>query len=63
MVDGDFDDDPATVDTGANAFNFDGHNYNLTDARNITTIARGLQGLVQALVTARNPLSADGQGT
>jgi len=63
MVHGDFHDDPATANTGANDFRHDGTQYNLTDERDITTIARGLQGLVQALIIARNPLSADGQGT
>jgi hypothetical protein len=63
MIDTDFDNNPAAANTGANDFRHGGAQYNLTDARDITTVARGLQGFVQALITARNPLSNDGRGT
>ena len=63
VVDTDVDNDPNQADTGALHFNFAGHDYDLTDARNITTTDRGLQRFVQEKSVANNPLSNDGRGT
>ena len=63
-VGGDFNDDPANVGGGAQAFaGGDGNNYDLQDARPVGDIARGLQGFVALKSTERNPLSNDGRGT